>query len=181
MPTIRRAGPGDARQLSQFAESTFRATYGAMNNAKQMAIHCQNSFGEQIQAAAISNPDMVTLLCEHEGILIGYAQVHWGGAPDFVSSRSPGELQRLYIGDEWHGKGVAQALMNACFEEMTKRGSDLVWLGVWERNPRAIAFYRKLGFTEVGEQIYSFGDDPQRDIVMARSIASVEHIEQPPS
>lgn len=160
--------------LSRFAESTFRATYGAMNTADHMATHCRNCFGEQIQSAEISNSDMATLLCEDKGTLIGYAQLLWGEAPDFISSGNPGEIQRLYVGDDWHGKGVAQGLMDACMDEMRKRGSDIVWLGVWERNPRAVAFYKKRGFIEVGEHVFSFGGEPQRDIVMARSIASVE-------
>jgi ribosomal protein S18 acetylase RimI-like enzyme len=49
------------------------------------------------------------------------------------------------------------------------RGSDAVWLGVWEHNPRAISFYRKFGFVEAGEQTFHPGRDPQRDIVMVRN------------
>jgi RimJ/RimL family protein N-acetyltransferase len=61
--------------------------------------------------------------------------------------------------------------MNACIDVMRDRRSDVVWLGVWERNPRAIAFYRKFGFVEVGDKVFPLGTDPQRDIVMARSVA----------
>jgi ribosomal protein S18 acetylase RimI-like enzyme len=61
--------------------------------------------------------------------------------------------------------------MDACIGELTTRRSDVAWLGVWERNPRAISFYRKFGFAEVGEHVFSLGNDPQRDIVMARKIA----------
>jgi ribosomal protein S18 acetylase RimI-like enzyme len=60
--------------------------------------------------------------------------------------------------------------MNACIEEMSLHRSDVVWLGVWERNPRAIAFYRKFGFREVGTHVFPLGNDPQRDIVMARPV-----------
>ena len=64
---------------------------------------------------------------------------------------------------------VLQALIHKCFAEFAAQGSDIVWLGVWEQNPRAISFYRKLGFTEVGEHIFQVGTDPQRDIIMKRS------------
>jgi ribosomal protein S18 acetylase RimI-like enzyme len=60
--------------------------------------------------------------------------------------------------------------MNACLAELINRGSDVAWLGVWERNPRAISFYRKLGFMEVGDHIFPLGHDPQRDIIMVRSV-----------
>lgn len=98
-------------------------------------------------------------------------RLRWCDAPDCVAAQSPGEIQRLYVVDAWHGKGIAQDLMHACIREMEARGSDVAWLGVWERNPRAISFYRKFGFVEVGDHFFSLGNDPQRDIVMARSIA----------
>lgn len=168
---IRRANRSDAKQLSQLAERTFRQTFGAVNAAEDMDLQCQASYGEDIQAAEITNPDRITLLSEDGGRLIGFAQLRWSGAPDCVSARSPGEIQRLYVADDRHGKGIAHDLMNACLEAMKRRGSDVVWLGVWERNPRAISFYRKFGFVEVGDHIFPLGRDLQRDIVMARSVA----------
>jgi diamine N-acetyltransferase len=165
---IRKASRTDALQLSQLAEQTFRATFGAMNTAENMDMHCQVSFGEAIQTVEISDPNMVTLLAENEAKLVGFAQLCWGNAPSCVFGKAPGEVQRLYVVSEWHGKGIAQDLMNAGIEEMRRHGSDVVWLGVWEHNPRAIAFYKKIGFIEVGDHVFPLGSDLQRDIVLAR-------------
>ena len=88
------------------------------------------------------------------------------------AAKRPGEIQRLYVVEDWHGKGVAQALMQACIEAMQRRGADVVWLGVWEHNPRAIAFYGKFGFVVAGEHVFSLGGDQQRDLVMVRAISS---------
>lgn len=170
MPTVRKARAGDAKELSRLAEATFRATFGAMNTVEHMELHCQRSYGKRMQAAEIADPGMVTLVSEADGSLIAYAQVRWGVAPDCVSAGNPGEVQRLYVAEDWHGKGVAQELMQACIDELGKRASDVAWLGVWERNPRAMSFYRKFGFVEVGDHIFSLGGDPQRDIVMARPV-----------
>ena len=71
-----------------------------------------------------------------------------------------------------HGKGVAQRLMNECLTSARDMGARYIWLGVWERNPRAIAFYRKAGFQEIGEQYFQLGSDRQRDIVMGRPLAA---------
>jgi ribosomal protein S18 acetylase RimI-like enzyme len=169
---IRTARPDDARQLADLAEATFRDTFGAANTAQDMNVHCRASYGEAIQAAEIARPDMLTLLGEADGRLTGFAQLRWGDAPACVTSAAAGEIQRLYVAREWHGKGVARALMHACLEAMRARGSEVVWLGVWERNPRAIAFYRKFGFAEVGEHVFAVGSDPQRDIVMARPVSA---------
>ena len=158
-------------QLSLVSEQTFRATFGAVNSAEHMAQHCKSSYSEEIQAREISNPNMLTLLCEDNNSLIGFAQLQWGEIPDCVAAKCPGEIQRLYVVSNWHGKGVAQKLMAACIEEITQRKSDAIWLGVWEQNPRAIAFYKKLGFVEAGDHIFLLGDDPQRDIIMVKLIA----------
>ena len=168
---VRRAGRPDARQLSSLAEATFRDAFEATNTPENMALHCRTSYGEAIQAAEVADPDMVTLVCESQGTLLGFAQLRWGGAPSCVVAADPGEIQRLYVAREFHGLGVARQLMRACLDEMRARRADVVWLGVWEHNPRAIAFYRKFGFAEVGEHIFPLGSDPQRDIVMARPVA----------
>lgn len=165
---VRKAIRRDAKQLAQLAERTFRDTFGAVNTPKNMDSFCKTNYSEDVQASEIENPDAVTLLSEFQGVLVGFAQILWGAAPKCVSASSPGEIQRLYVAGEWHGKGIAQDLMKVCFEEMKRRGSDVVWLGVWEKNPRAIAFYKKCGFMEVGEKIFRLGDDPQRDVVMSR-------------
>lgn len=171
MPRIRKADLNDAPQLTRVAELTFREAFG-QNKAENVDLHCQESYSEAIQAREITASSMVTILAEDGGKLIGFSQLRWEGAPPCVLAQSPGEIQRLYVVKEWHGQGVAQALMDACIEEIQRHGSDVVWLGVWERNPRAISFYRKFGFVEAGDHVFSLGRDPQRDIVMVRRVAS---------
>lgn len=70
MHIIRKANRIDALQLSQLAEQTFRATFGVMNTVENMDRHCQANYGEPIQAAEISDPNMVTLLAENEKRLV---------------------------------------------------------------------------------------------------------------
>ncbi len=170
MHIIHQANLDDAKRLSLLAEQTFRDTFGPLNTVENMTLFCQSAYGESIQTAEIANPNMVTLLVDHQTELIGYAQLHWGPAPACVTAERPGEIQRFYVQNGWHGKGIAQSLMNACIEAMQQKGADVVWLGVWENNPKAIAFYKKCGFVAVGEQVFPLGNDPQRDIVMARPV-----------
>jgi len=157
--------------LAAIAEETFRDTFAAMNAPEDMELHCRASYSEAIQGEEIANPDMLTLLCEQDGNLVGFAQLRWDTPPDCVVADAPGEIQRLYVARDCHGLGVAHDLMNACLDEMASHRCDLVWLGVWERNQRAIAFYKKFGFQEVGEHVFPLGNDPQRDIVMVRPVA----------
>lgn len=170
MPTIRPADRTDAAPLAQLAEKTFRDTFGAANTAEDMELHCLTSYSETIQADEIVAPNMSTWLAVDGDRLIGFTQLRWGATPPCVQAKSAGEIQRLYVAADWLGKGVAQELMQTCLDEMRRRGADAAWLGVWERNPRAIAFYRKFGFVEVGEHVFPLGRDLQRDMVMTRAV-----------
>jgi ribosomal protein S18 acetylase RimI-like enzyme len=170
MPELRIADASDARQLAVLAERTFRATFEAMNTRENMNLHCEAHYSETLQSGEILDPALQTLLCEESGQLVGFAQLRSGPGPECLRAQQPAELQRLYVSHEWHGRGVAQDLIAAATELAEANGADQIWLGVWERNSRAIAFYRKCGFAEVGEHTFLLGTDPQRDIVMSRLI-----------
>lgn len=167
---IRLALPIDAASLAALAEKTFRESLGGLNSKADMELHCRTHFGEAIQAGEISAPAHATLLVESEGMQAGFAQLRWGRAPECVIGESPGEIARFYLLRDFHGSGVASKLMQACLDTLGQQGCKIVWLGVWQKNPRAIAFYRRHGFVEVGEQIFVLGNDRQRDFVLARPI-----------
>jgi|CXWL01.1.fsa_nt_gi ribosomal protein S18 acetylase RimI-like enzyme len=170
MVSIRKADAADSAVLAVLAESTFRETFGAANSPEDMDDHCRTSYGASIQALEISDPARATLLAECGGQLCGFAQLRWSLRPANVEGKSPGEIQRFYVAPAWHGQGIATELMTRCFAEFEERGTDVVWLGVWEKNSRALAFYRKSGFDEVGEQVFRLGSDLQRDILMSRLV-----------
>jgi ribosomal protein S18 acetylase RimI-like enzyme len=83
---------------------------------------------------------------------------------------APVELVRFYVVRDWHGRGVAQRLMDACVAEARRRGGRTLWLAVWQENPRAIAFYRKAGFRLAGTTTFRLGSQVQDDDVMAMTI-----------
>ena len=152
------------------AEATFRHTFTSVNTSEDLDCHCRTSYGETIQADEIAEPNRMTLLSEHGERLVGFAQLRQGKAPIYVTAEAPAEIQRLYVIGEFHGTGVAQELKSVCLAETMISGSDVAWLGVWERNPKAIAFYRKFAFQEVGEHVFQLGNDAQRDLVMVRTL-----------
>jgi GNAT superfamily N-acetyltransferase len=132
-----------------------------------MDLHCARSYGEAVQRREIVDPKLETWVAESDGRLVAYAQLCFGAAPPCVAGAAPVEVQRFYVDAEHHGKGLAQELMAVLLARARARGADAVWLGVWERNPRAIAFYRKCGFEPCGDQVFLLGRDPQRDLVLS--------------
>lgn len=178
MTSIRNASSADTARLSRLAAATFRDTFEAENTSEDMERYLAEAFTPERQAAEISDPDSTILVAEHHVSsdnveFVGYAHLVSGSTPEAVEGPVPLELKRLYVARAWHGRGVAQALMNAVLDAARARGAKTLWLGVWERNPRAAAFYEKYGFTRVGEHSFVLGSDVQTDWVLARPIEDV--------
>lgn len=168
--TIRRADQDDAEWLADFGARTFSETFAAENKPEDLAAYLAASFSPARQAAELADPASTFLVAELGGRAAGYAKLRAGEPAQDVRGARPVKLVRLYVLAEWLGRGVGQALMRACMEEARQGGHQTVWLGVWERNERAQAFYRKWNFRAVGEQVFQLGSDPQRDIVMERAV-----------
>ena len=163
---IRRARQSDAATLAKFAARTFTDTFGPDNRPEDMAMFLASTFSPDHQAREITDPAYVTLLAEIDGCLAGYAQLRLSTAPDCVIGPSPIELLRFYVDTVWKGRGIAQRLMAEAREAARKLGARTVWLGVWEHNPRAQAFYLKSGYRDVGAHDFMLGTDRQTDRIM---------------
>lgn len=164
---IRQAGADDAAPLCAIAERIFRDTFAPYNSAADMDLYASTAFTPEAMAAAIADPKTEILIALHEGEMIAYAHLHQGDAPDYVTGPSPIELKRFYVLKDWHGAGLAQALMREVAMRSARRGAETLWLGVWEENHRALSFYRRLGFSEVGVMVFVLGEDVQHDVAMA--------------
>lgn len=172
--TIRLAQSDDAAALAHLAECSFRETFSTADNHADMNLYCAQHFGVEVQRPAILDPNHRILLANIEQQLVAFAQVRLHSPQDGVVANQPSELQRLYVLQTWQGRGVAQELMSQILTTVNRIGADSLWLGVWEHNPRAIAFYRKYGFQVIGEHIFQLGRDPQRDLIMATAIGTTQ-------
>jgi len=169
---IRAAVSTDAPGLAVLGERTFRDTFAADNTPEDMAAHLATSYSPARQREELADPGRTTLVAATDaGELIGFAQLRAGEVPPAVTGPAPIEMLRLYVDRGYHGRGVANALMEAALEAAAEHGAITIWLGVWERNPRAIAFYRKWGFEDVGSHDFLLGSDRQTDRVMVRLVA----------
>ncbi len=169
---IRRATPADAALLAALGERTFTDTFAATNTPEDLAAYLPTAFGEAIQRAELADSRNSVLLADVEAESVGYTIVSATVPDECVRGPKPMEIVRLYVRHEWHGRGVANSLMQAALDEARARGAETVWLGVWEQNGRGLAFYRRWGFVDVGTHPFTLGTDVQTDRVMARSLAT---------
>ena len=167
---IRHATLADNVLLAEIGARTFRDTFAADNTPENMRAYLAASFSPAKQAAELADRDSLFLIAEIERVAVGYARLREGKPPACIAGQHPIEIARIYADKEWIGRGVGARLMQVCLAEAEKRNCDPIWLDVWERNLRAIAFYRRWGFEPVGTQIFQLGDDPQHDLLMQRPV-----------
>jgi len=167
---IRPGTPDDNVMLAALGERTFYDSFAGDNTSEDMAAYLAASFSPDIQAGKLADPNNIFLIAEIEQAPAGYALLHLGPPPPVVGGACPIEIVRFYSDKPWIGRGVGPALMSACLDLAGEKGCDVIWLDVWEENPRAIAFYRKWGFKVVGTQTFQLGGDLQHDYLMSRAV-----------
>jgi len=168
--TVRRATAADAATLSTFGRRVFHETFAPHNEPHHLNAYLDEAYTEERQRSEIEDPSIHTLLIEENDQLLAFAQLRDAAPPPGVTVADPIELWRFYVDPARHGQGVAPILMTAVEQRARAQDARTLWLGVWEKNTRAQAFYRKQGFTVAGAQLFMMGSDPQRDLVMVKSL-----------
>ena len=169
-PTIRPATARDAAALAVLARRTFSDAFAADNSPEDLAAFLDATYSPDIQAHELADPSLTYLVAEWDGVLVAFALIRTGNVSPCVDDPSAVELQRIYVDQSYHGTGLAQALMAAVIAEAARLGAGALFLGVFERNAKALRFYAAQGFREVGKQIFVVGSDPHQDLVLVRDL-----------
>ncbi len=164
--TIGPATVADAEELAEFAARSFSEAFSADNDPEDQQAHLDANYGPKQQAAELADPEVRTILARSNDEIVAYAQVRRSTPPPCVVHIDPIELHRFYVDRRAHGTGLASDLLDPVHQAASELGGRHIWLSAWERNPRAIAFYRKAGFVDVGSQIFMVGSDRQVDRVL---------------
>jgi len=162
----------DATILSEFGIRAFTDSFGQDNTEENMRLYLAKTYSPEIQLNELTNPDVVFLIAQIETEIAGYTKLNLTNKDVSVKGNKVLEIERIYAAKEYIGKGIGKELMLASIQEARQRNCDSIWLGVWEKNPRAIAFYTKWGFKEVGTHIFMLGNDPQQDYIMELEISN---------
>ena len=176
---IRAAEPSEAQQIATFGAMLFRQAYEATHPEPTLSEYLADSFATpRIARTLEDSASTIFLIVSNNGSWIGYAELHEGAptAATTVLTRAlpgaaPMEIVRFYVDRAWHGRGVAQDLMNVCKERARTSGCDSLWLQAWEQATQAVRFYRKSGFDIYGTAVFIFGARADQDFVLARALA----------
>jgi diamine N-acetyltransferase len=158
-------GPADADALDAMARDTWIATFGHFYAPADLDAYLTHAYGPHGQLRAdLADPAVTWQVARTEGQIIGYAKL----TPPWLADAGPHDLQlgQFYVAHGWHGRGVAQALMEWTIATARARNAPALLLTVFEENHRAIAFYAKYGFAHIGDYAFPVGDKIDRDLIM---------------
>lgn len=165
---IRTASINDADTLALLSYQTFEETFAHVNSKENMNDYLSANCTTDVLAEELKDRASTFLIAYADKEPVGFAKLRWSETPIEIKDKKAVEIQRLYILKKMIGKKLGKILIEKCFEIALHRSFNTVWLGVWEHNDRAIAFYKKFGFDVFGSQIFELGRDRQTDLLMKK-------------
>ena len=170
MITMRIAAAEDAELLADLSRKTFYDSFAEFNTKENMDKFLEEQFTKDALMKEVSAPNNIFLLAYSENIPVGYARLRENNIPPSLKTDRAIEIARIYAVKESIGKGVGTALMRKCIDVALLKDYNILWLGVWEHNQRAIDFYIRWGFEKFAEQDFILGNDVQKDWLMKKVI-----------
>ncbi len=168
--TIRFASETDAELIADLSRQTFYESFAPFNTKENMDKFMKEQFTRQKLIEEVKEPWLIFFLAYMDKEPVGYVKMRQGSVPMELVNHSCIEIARIYSVQHTIGKGVGKKLMQTCHDVAVQKGRDTLWLGVWEKNLRAIHFYTQWGFEKFGEQEFILGDDVQTDWLMKKTI-----------
>lgn len=163
---ISKVTSADISRLQAIGRQTFVETFADQNTAEDMQTYLDNNLSIDKLSDELNNPNSEFYFALVDNKVIGYLKINYGQAQTELKDKSSLEIERIYVLKDFHGKKVGQVLYDKAIDIATQTNAEYVWLGVWEKNPRAINFYKKNGFVEFDKHIFKLGNDEQTDIMM---------------
>ncbi|SFN34434.1 spermine/spermidine N-acetyltransferase [Chryseobacterium oleae] len=166
---INTASAEDLETIQSLGRQTFSETFAESNSEEAMKTYLDESFSTEKVKLELNNPDSHFFIAWEEDNAVGYLKLNSGAAQTELQDDDTSlEIERIYVKKSHHGQKVGQLLYDKALESAQSLGKNYLWLGVWEKNLRALNFYRKNGFEEFGTHTFTLGNDEQTDLMMKK-------------
>jgi ribosomal protein S18 acetylase RimI-like enzyme len=170
---LHRCSLDDLADLQTISRGTFEETFREMNTPENLQVYLDGAFNRGKLSAELQNPGSSFYFLLVDGQLAGYLKVNQGDAQTDLHEADTLEVERIYLKSAYQGQGWGRWMLEQALEIARQAGKRAVWLGVWEKNTHAIAFYQRLGFQIVGTHAFVMGDDHQTDYIMLQEITLI--------
>jgi len=167
-PTLKIATVADAEWLVDMARKVFFDTFETYYEPDVFHSYTDEAFTVAQFQKELVDPSATFVVAWEADTPTGYLKLKRNYLPEVLKGYQALEISRLYVDQQWHGRGIAQMLMNEALETAKRENYPHIWLGVWPPNARAIRFYEKYGFEIVGKHPFQMGDLLEEDLVMVR-------------
>lgn len=162
---LKDAGIEQAAMIANISRTTFEETFGPHNTVEDMQLFLQEQFtiDKLIKEVGISGHRHV--IAYFDDIPAGYLFIKYHSHV-LLQNEPALEISRIYCLQKFQGEGVGKSLMQEALMDAYKKKLTWVWLGVWEENTKALAFYQSFGFTSFSKRAFLLGNDIQQDWLM---------------
>ena len=143
---VRKVDPLEIEKLQNIGRQTFVETFSSHNFESDMEIYLNENLSLDKLKSEFKKPGSEYYFAEIDNLIVGYLKLNRGSAQTEATIDNAMEIERIYVLKKFHGKQVGQLLYNKAQQIAESNSADFLWLGVWEKNPRAIRFYQKNGF-----------------------------------
>ncbi|MEW8971772.1 MAG: GNAT family N-acetyltransferase [Mesobacillus sp.] len=160
----------DMETLQEISIGTFDETFRAQNSPENMSAYLEKAFNLEQLESELSYPSSQFFLVYYDDEVAGYLKLNTNDAQSEEMGNDALEIERIYVKNKFQKLGLGKYLFNMAMEIAMDSGKKKIWLGVWEKNENAIAFYKKLGFVQTGEHSFFMGDEEQTDLIMTMTL-----------
>jgi len=163
---ITAAGIGEAVLLAEMARTTFMETYAALTDPLNLGFYVDRHFTPDQMARELGTPGFRYFIARMGDRAVGFAKLRTDRRPRGLEEKKCLEIERIYVLREFQGFQVGSELIRMTKELARASGDQVIWLQVWQRNDKAIKFYRQSGFVIFETAVFHFGNDVQQDFLM---------------
>ncbi|MGG7620765.1 GNAT family N-acetyltransferase [Bacillus coreaensis] len=160
----------DSHQLQEISYETFNETFKDQNSPENMKAYLESAFNLNQLVKELSNNSSEFFFVYFENEVAGYLKINTNDAQSEEMGDESLEIERIYIKNKFQKHGLGKYLLNQAIEIAMLRQKKNIWLGVWEQNENAIAFYQKMGFVQTGAHSFYMGDEEQKDFIMTKTL-----------
>ena len=160
----------DSRELQEISQETFNETFKHQNAPENMNAYLERAFNLKQLEKELSNPSSQFFFCYFNDEVAGYLKVNIDNAQSEEMDVGSLEIERIYIRSKFQKHGFGKYLLNKAMEIAIECKKNKIWLGVWEKNEKAITFYKKRGFVQTGAHSFYMGDEEQVDFIMINTL-----------
>lgn len=160
----RDAAASDAAAIDHIFRTSFRDTFEHLYRPEDLDAFFAG-FTSEAWLAELADPAFAFRVAEANGEVAGYVKLGPPALPVEPSGKAI-ELRQLYLLKQWHGAGIARALMDWALDESRRRGASELYLTVYTDNVRARRLYERYGFEVLGPYAFMVGSKADEDLIM---------------